>query len=116
MEGSPASSVATQNGSFLQSSISRVLVVDDQAFVRRILKDILVKNGVKHVTEAANGRDAISHLSAPAAAFDLVFCDLQMPDMDGIETIRAISEMNCTTPLVLMSGEDTEIIETAATL
>ena len=94
---------------------ARVLVVDDHSFVRRSLRDILIRRGIAHVSEAANGRDAIAQLTAPGIAFDVIFCDLQTPDVDGIETLRAIAEIGINTAIVRMSGEKTEIIEAAET-
>ena len=92
----------------------RVLIVDDQPFVRRALKDILNRAGLEGVTEAAGGGEAIVQLKS--GPIDLIFCDLQMPGIDGIETLRAIAEINPDTAVVLMSGEERGIIEAAAGL
>jgi len=55
------------------------------------LKSILLTLGVHDVEEAGDGDAALAKLKAPGAAFDLIFCDLQMPDRDGIETLRALA-------------------------
>jgi CheY-like chemotaxis protein len=64
-----------------------VLVVDDDALIRDALRLLLEELGAR-VTEAAGGREAIEHLET--ARFDLVLCDLRMPDPDGFAVIRRI--------------------------
>jgi CheY-like chemotaxis protein len=65
----------------------RVLVVDDDALIRDALRLILEELGA-HVTEAVDGRQAIEQLEA--GRFDLVLCDLRMPEVDGFAVIRRI--------------------------
>ena len=67
----------------------RVLVVDDSAVNRTVLKAMLAKIGVENVTTAENGREALAALKG-GSEFDLVFSDLWMPEMDGSELVRAI--------------------------
>ncbi|MBM3708321.1 MAG: response regulator, partial [Actinobacteria bacterium] len=63
----------------------RVLVVDDQAEVRRLVKLVLTRRGYA-VTEAANGRIALQRLRDEP--FDLVVTDVQMPEVDGITLLE----------------------------
>jgi CheY-like chemotaxis protein len=65
----------------------RVLVVDDDALIRDALRLLLEEMGAR-VTEAADGREALEHLDADG--FDLVLCDLRMPEVDGFAVIRRI--------------------------
>ena len=67
----------------------RVLVVDDDALLRDALRLLLDELGAE-VTEAAGGAEAIVHLQA--GRFDLVLCDLRMPDVDGFAVIRWIRD------------------------
>ena len=67
----------------------RVLVVDDSAVNRTVLKAMLTKIGVGKITTAENGREALTILK-DGSEFDLVFSDLWMPEMDGGELVRAI--------------------------
>ena len=67
----------------------RVLVVDDSAVNRAVLKAMLTKIGVDKIATAENGREALTALQG-GPDFDLVFSDLWMPEMDGHELVRAI--------------------------
>jgi CheY-like chemotaxis protein/tRNA A-37 threonylcarbamoyl transferase component Bud32 len=82
-------------------SPGQVLVVDDQDDVRRMLLRML---GVSHyeTLAAANARDALE--LARQHAFDLVVSDVQMPDMDGIDLLRALHELDPDLPVLLLSG------------
>jgi CheY-like chemotaxis protein len=65
----------------------RVLVVDDDELIRDALRLLLEELGAG-VTEAADGREALERLEA--GSFDLVLCDLRMPEVDGFAVIRRI--------------------------
>lgn len=97
-------------------AVSRVLVVDDHKFIRFTLKNTLLKLGVAQVDEAEDGDAAIALLQAPGAPFDIIFCDLQMPGRDGIETLRAFAGLGVKSGIVLMSGEDLSILAAAENL
>ena len=73
----------------LEHAQCRVLVVDDSAVNRTVLKAMLAKIGMDNVTTAENGREALAVLK-DGSDFDLVFSDLWMPEMDGHELVRAI--------------------------
>ena len=69
----------------------KVLIVDDAAFMRMMLKDILTKNDFEVVAEAENGK-------AGVAAFqkykpDIITMDITMPEMNGIDAVKAIKAM-----------------------
>ncbi len=93
-----------------------VLVVDDQQHVRRFIKDQLSAFGVVHIEEASSGRAALQTVTQPGVAFDLILCDLQMPDMDGIETIRTMASMGLRSAVAILSVEDERLIESAGLL
>ncbi|HKQ99564.1 MAG TPA: ATP-binding protein [Pyrinomonadaceae bacterium] len=78
-----------------------ILVVDDEADVRELLRDILVSEGYS-VTIAAGAREALSLFNAEA--FDGVFTDIGMPEMNGWELARAIRERNRDIPLAVITG------------
>lgn len=68
--------------------MARVLIVDDAAFMRMMLKDILTKNGLEVVGEAVNGLDGIEKYNELRP--DLVTMDITMPEMDGITAVKEI--------------------------
>ncbi|WP_027108648.1 response regulator [Lacticigenium naphthae] len=80
----------------------KVLVVDDAAFMRIKLKDILNKNGYEVVAEAANGEEAIEQFKSSQP--DLVTMDITMPEMDGIEALKAIKQIDGSATVVMCSA------------
>lgn len=68
--------------------MARILVVDDAAFMRMMLKDILTKNGMEVIGEAVNGMDAIEKYRELKP--DIVTMDITMPELDGIEALKKI--------------------------
>lgn len=89
-----------------QTVTSRVLVVDDDDLVREVV--VAVLRGTGHEVESArNGAEAIEVVAA-SAPFHLVLLDVQMPVMDGWNTIQELRARGCTTPVVMMSGHATE--------
>ena len=71
---------------------SRVLVVDDAAFMRMMVKDILSKNGYEIVGEAENGMKALEKYQELKP--DLVTMDITMPEMDGISAVKEIKKVD----------------------
>src|SRR5699024_11020552 len=69
-----------------------VLIVDDAAFMRMMIKDILTKNGYQVVGEAENGAVAVEKYKELTP--DLVTMDITMPEKDGIEALKEIKEIN----------------------
>ena len=83
----------------------KVLIVDDFATMRRILKNIMKQIGFSDITEADNGKNALKVLKSQA--IDLVLCDWNMPEMPGIEvlnTVRADDELKAT-PFIMVTAE-----------
>jgi EAL domain-containing protein (putative c-di-GMP-specific phosphodiesterase class I) len=95
---------------------ARVLVLDDDTFMLSVLSKMLAHLDYKQVTTFTRGADAVSALERDVEAFDLILCDLQMPEMDGVEFVRHLVEGRYTGALVLVSGEDSRILEAAETL
>jgi len=88
--------------------MSRILIIDDEKSIRSSLKDILTYE--KHeVEEAADGAEGLK--KAETGNYDLIFCDIKMPKMDGLEVLAKLMEKNIEVPVVMISGHGT--IDTA---
>ena len=88
--------------------LKKILIIDDERSIRATLKEILEFE--KYLVETA--QDGIEgYKMAEEKNFDLIFCDIKMPKIDGIETLKKIVENNILTPVVMISGHGD--IETA---
>lgn len=85
----------------------KVLIIDDEASIRRTLREILAYEKYS-IEDAATGMDALAQVREQE--FDVILCDIKMPEMDGIETLEAIKKIT-DTPVIMISGHGT--IETA---
>ena len=94
----------------------KLMIVDDEEFVLNLSVRILNKLGCKDITTANNGNAAIDNLAASTDGFDVIICDLNMPEMDGVELLRHISEKNYSGGIILLSGEDERMLDTAKDL
>jgi DNA-binding NtrC family response regulator len=79
----------------------KILIVDDEKSIRHTLKDILEYEKYEVVT-AENGKDALK--IAGSATFDMVFCDIKMEGMDGIEVLEKLQTAQPDLPVVMISG------------
>lgn len=70
--------------------MATIMIADDAAFLRAMLKDVLEKAGHEVITEAANGIEAVDKYRAYRP--DLVIMDLNMPEMGGIEALETIRQ------------------------
>ena len=89
----------------------KILVVDDAAFMRMMIKDILSKNGYEVVGEAENGKIAVEKYKELKP--DLVTMDITMPEMDGIEAVKQIKAQDATSRIVMCSamGQQAMVID-----
>jgi len=83
----------------------KILLVDDQPLIRKIVRDILAQLGYMNVEEAENGQDALEKLKAKK--FDLIFLDWNMPVMQGIDVLRELRKMPAykDTPVIMLTAE-----------
>ncbi len=80
----------------------RVLVVDDAIFMRKMISDILISNGMEVVGEADTGSGAIERYTELKP--DLVTMDIIMPEMNGIDAVRKIIEVDAHARIVMCSA------------
>src|SRR4051794_11056628 len=90
---------------------NRILIVDDAAFMRMMIKDILSKNGYEIVGEAADGAQAIQLYRDTQP--DLVTMDITMPEMDGITALKEIKKVNPQAKVIMCSamGQQAMVID-----
>lgn len=81
--------------------MSKILIIDDERSIRRALKEILEFEDFE-VDEAENGKDGLE--KAKAEHYDIIFCDIKMPLMDGMEVLEAIQKEKIDSPVIMISG------------
>ncbi|BBJ27968.1 chemotaxis protein CheY [Athalassotoga saccharophila] len=89
----------------------RVLIVDDAAFMRMLLKDIVTKAGYEVAGEASNGKEAIEKYKELNP--DIVTMDITMPEMTGIEATKEIMKMDPNAKIIMCSamGQQMMVVE-----
>jgi two-component system, chemotaxis family, chemotaxis protein CheY len=89
----------------------RVLIVDDAAFMRMMIKDILTKNDFEVVGEAQDGNEAVEKYKELTP--DLVTLDITMPDKDGITALKEIKAMDPNANVIMCSamGQQAMVID-----
>ena len=88
-----------------------ILICDDAAFMRMMIKDILTKNGYNIAGEAENGIRAIEKYAEVKP--DLVLMDITMPEMDGITAVKEIKKIDPNAKIIMCSamGQQGMVIE-----
>lgn len=87
------------------------MIVDDAAFMRMMIKDIITKNNLGSVVEAEDGSVAVEKYQQEKP--DLVMMDITMPEMDGIQAVKHIKEMDPDAKIIMCSamGQQAMVIE-----
>ncbi|WP_125152119.1 response regulator [Clostridium rectalis] len=91
--------------------MAKILIVDDAAFMRMMIKDILEKNGFEVIGEANNGLKAVELYKKERP--DVVTMDITMPDMDGIQAVKEIKALDPTAKIIMCSamGQQTMVMD-----
>ena len=91
--------------------MAKILLVDDAAFMRKVIKDTLSKNGYTDLHEAVDGADAVEKFTELSP--DLVIMDITMPNMDGLEALKAMKAKTPACNVVMCSamGQEAMVIE-----
>jgi len=90
---------------------NRILIVDDAAFMRMMIRDILTKNGFEVVGEGADGAQAVEKYKELKP--DLVTMDITMPEMDGIAALKEIRKLDPGAKVIMCSamGQQAMVID-----
>ncbi len=81
--------------------MARILIIDDERAIRRALREILEFEGFE-VDEAEQGKEGVD--KATNKLYDVIFCDIKMPQMDGMEVLAALNVAKVEAPVIMISG------------
>ncbi len=90
-----------------------VLVIDDDPFILSLLQRVLCSMGIIQTTLTTNSVEGVEAIACHLNPVDVVISDLNMPSLDGVELIRHMEELHHSASLILISGEDDRILQTA---
>ncbi len=94
----------------MQASNMNVLVVEDDAFQRNIIVEMLSSLGLTYIFEATNGHEALDIINNANPKIDLVFTDLKMPKMDGMEFLRILGENHNDIEIIILSAMNEKLL------
>ncbi|MCI8276209.1 MAG: response regulator [Lachnospiraceae bacterium] len=91
--------------------MAKIMIVDDAAFMRMMIKNTLTKNGFSDFVEAQDGAEAVEKYDAEKP--DMVFMDITMPNMDGLQALKKIKEGNPDARIVMCTamGQQSMVVE-----
>ena len=94
----------------------KILVLDDESFMLKLLGRILLNLGFTSVVFCDSGRSALEQITDADGRPNLILLDLNMPEMDGIEFVRHLVDRHYSGSLILISGEDERMLQAAEKL
>ncbi|MGR9012273.1 MAG: EAL domain-containing response regulator [Gammaproteobacteria bacterium] len=100
----------------IDKSALRILVLDDEPFILKLICRVLTNLGFPLVTAYGSGRSALEWMDCPNRPPDLILLDLNMPEMDGLEFVRHLVDRHYLGSLILVSGEDERMLQTTEKL
>jgi EAL domain-containing protein (putative c-di-GMP-specific phosphodiesterase class I)/FixJ family two-component response regulator len=99
----------------MKASELNILVVEDDDFQRRMVGNMLRSLGVTAICDAGNGKQALDVLhAANAKTVDIAICDMNMPEMDGLEFLRHLGQEKAVTSIIILSALDRALLASVA--
>jgi CheY-like chemotaxis protein len=95
-------------------SMLRVLLVDDDHFQIDLITEILLGLGVRDISSASSGAQALQKLTPKDAGHHLIVLDLHMPGMDGFQFMESLAQAGYAGALVIVSGQSDEVLHAAS--
>ena len=91
--------------------MAKIMIVDDAAFMRMMIKKTLTENGYSDFVEAQDGAEAVAKYDEEKP--DMVFMDITMPNMDGLQALKKIKENNPDARIVMCTamGQQSMVVE-----
>ncbi|MBM9889789.1 MULTISPECIES: EAL domain-containing protein [Deefgea] len=105
-----ASSVAEQQSTPLAKQLDVVLLDDDELLLE-VIQQQLTNIGVSNLACFMQARDALAYLAQQPSQPDWILCDLQMPDMDGVEFLRELGKLQYNGAIAILSGMDEQVLK-----
>lgn len=93
-----------------------IMLVDDEPSILDLASRFIEKMGYRQITACLSGQSALEKYRESTNSFDVIICDLNMPEMNGVELLRHLSEEDYCGGIILLSGEDARILEVAKDL
>ena len=94
----------------------KILLVDDEPFMLKLMSQTLSTLGLTQITACESGHKALECIDSPDYSPDLILLDINMPEMDGLEFTRHLAERHYSGGLILVSGENERMLQTAEKL
>jgi two-component system, chemotaxis family, chemotaxis protein CheY len=106
---------AYKNGNMRQRYKTNILIVDDSATMRKIVSRSLREAGlaVGDIYEAGNGIEALAVLAVNKEEIQLILSDVNMPEMDGVDFVKAARSKGIKTPIVMITTETEDVLNQA---
>jgi two-component system chemotaxis response regulator CheY len=82
----------------------KVLIVEDQAEARAMLRNMLAELGITQIFEAPDGREAMNFIDSAFDFINLIICDWNMPGMSGVELLRQLRTVDPSLPFLMVTG------------
>lgn len=95
---------------------TKTLVIDDERYMRQVMSMLLTEFGLKNITMAADGEEALQLLDEAEPAYDLLICDLNMPKIDGIELLRMFAQRKFRGDIIIISASDKKTLSAVKNL